>query len=62
MTHVYPAAGRFSESKRSINCQDQGITFIKANVNCQMDDFLQQTRTNFDLPLHFWPQGIKNVD
>ncbi|XP_070048315.1 acetyl-CoA-benzylalcohol acetyltransferase-like [Nicotiana tomentosiformis] len=62
LTHVYPVAGRFSESKRSINCQDQGITFIKANVNYQMDDFLQQARTNFDLQLHFWPQGIKNVD
>ncbi|XP_059287072.1 acetyl-CoA-benzylalcohol acetyltransferase-like [Lycium ferocissimum] len=62
LTHVYPAAGRFAQDKCSINCLDQGVTLIKAKVNCLMDDFLQEASTNFDLALNFWPQGIKDVD
>ncbi|CAN4104514.1 unnamed protein product [Withania somnifera] len=62
LTHVYPAAGRFAQDKCSINCQDQGVTLIKAKINCRMDEkFLQQAHNNLEIALEFWPQGFKDV-
>ncbi|XP_055824249.1 acetyl-CoA-benzylalcohol acetyltransferase-like [Solanum dulcamara] len=63
LTHVYPVAGRFDENKCSIICQDQGVTLIKAKVNCRMDDeFLQQAHNNLDFVMKFWPHDIKDVN
>ncbi|KAK6774669.1 hypothetical protein RDI58_029908 [Solanum bulbocastanum] len=62
LTHLYPLAGRFAEDESSILCLDQGVTYIKATVNCKLDDFLQQANKDLDLALSFWPQGIMDVD
>ncbi|XP_004251812.1 stemmadenine O-acetyltransferase [Solanum lycopersicum] len=63
LSHVYPLAGRFAEDDESlILCLDQGVTYIKAKVNCTLDDLLQQTKKDLDLALSFWPQGTMDVD
>ncbi|XP_060209482.1 acetyl-CoA-benzylalcohol acetyltransferase-like [Lycium barbarum] len=63
LTHAYPLAGRFStEDESTVLCLDQGVTYIKATVNCKLDDFLQQTKEDLDPVLSFWPQGIMDVD
>ncbi|XP_060206245.1 acetyl-CoA-benzylalcohol acetyltransferase-like [Lycium barbarum] len=62
LTHVYPTAGRFTEDESSIICLDQGVTYIKATINCKHDDFLAQANTDLDLALSFWPEGIMDVD
>ncbi|KAG5569315.1 hypothetical protein H5410_059081 [Solanum commersonii] len=62
LTHLYPLAGRFAEDESSILCLDQGVTYIKATVNCKLDDFLQQANKDLDLALSFWPQGTMDVD
>ncbi|KAG5569324.1 hypothetical protein H5410_059090 [Solanum commersonii] len=62
LTHLYPLAGRFAEDESSILCLDQGVTYIKATVNCKLDDFLQQANKDLGLALPFWPQGIMEVD
>ncbi|CAN4075473.1 unnamed protein product [Withania somnifera] len=62
LTHVYPLAGRFAEDETSILCLDQGVSYIKATVNRQLDDFLQQANKDLDLALPFWPHGIMDVD
>ncbi|KAF3675649.1 putative trans-2-enoyl-CoA reductase, mitochondrial-like [Capsicum annuum] len=62
LSHVYPLAGRFTEDESSILCLDQGVTYIKATVNCKLDDFLQQANNDLDLALPFWPHGIMDVD
>ncbi|KAJ8550917.1 hypothetical protein K7X08_000287 [Anisodus acutangulus] len=62
LSHVYPAAGRFTEDGFSILCLDQGVTYIKATVNCPHDDFLEQANKDLDLTLSFWPEGIMDVD
>ncbi|XP_016487387.1 limonoid 21-O-acetyltransferse [Nicotiana tabacum] len=62
LTHVYPSAGRINKDRRVVDCLDQGVEFIIAKVNCQLEDFLEQARNDIDLANHFWPQGIKDVD
>ncbi|KAJ8527793.1 hypothetical protein K7X08_015244 [Anisodus acutangulus] len=62
LTRVYPLAGRFAEDESSVLCLDQGVTYIRATVNCQLDDFLQQGHKDLDLALSFWPHGITDVD
>ncbi|XP_009617836.1 acetyl-CoA-benzylalcohol acetyltransferase-like [Nicotiana tomentosiformis] len=62
LTHVYPMAGRFTEDESSVLCLDQGVTYIKATVNCKLVDFLAQAREDLDLALSFWPDGIMDVD
>lgn len=45
MSHVltlfYPLAGRLNESTTFIDCNDKGIPYFEAKVNCQLSDFLQ---------------------
>lgn len=55
LTHVYPVAGRFTEDNSSINCLDQGVKFIKANVNCKLNDFLEKAHKDVNLALSCWP-------
>ncbi|XP_060209480.1 acetyl-CoA-benzylalcohol acetyltransferase-like [Lycium barbarum] len=62
LTHVYPLAGRFAEDESSVLCLDQGVTYIKATVNCHLDDFLERAHKDLDLALPFWPHGIMEVD
>ncbi|XP_024037026.1 vinorine synthase [Citrus clementina] len=40
LTHYYPLAGRFVDSF-SVECNDHGVTFIEAQVGCDMSKFLQ---------------------
>lgn len=61
LSHVYPAAGRLSRDRCSIDCLDQGVTFIKAKVNCQFDDFINQVQNDLNLALFFFPQGIQDL-
>ena len=37
----YPLAGRFNENTTYIDCNDEGIPYIEARVNCQLSHFLQ---------------------
>ncbi|XP_016454882.1 epi-neemfruitin B synthase L1AT-like [Nicotiana tabacum] len=61
LTHVYPAAGRLSKDQLSINCLDQGVTFTKAKVSCQFDDFINQVKKDLNLALFLIPKGIKDL-
>ncbi|MCD9642430.1 hypothetical protein HAX54_029256 [Datura stramonium] len=62
LTHVYPAAGRLSKDRCSIDCLDQGVTFAKAKVNCRFDDFINQVQKDLNLALFFFPQGIQDLE
>ncbi|KAK4354862.1 hypothetical protein RND71_027056 [Anisodus tanguticus] len=62
LSHVYPAAGRLSKDRCSVDCLDQGVTFIKAKVNCQFDDFMDQVKKDLNLALLFFPQGIQDLN
>ncbi|KAI3413092.1 uncharacterized protein J3R85_016529 [Psidium guajava] len=37
----YPLAGRYIEEGLFIDCNDQGVEFVHASVNCQLDRLLQ---------------------
>ncbi|KAH9607237.1 hypothetical protein KSS87_009586 [Heliosperma pusillum] len=43
LTHFYPLAGRF-ENEYTVSCNDQGIPFIVAGVECQLKDYLNSPR------------------
>nr|AKP24035.1 spermine hydroxycinnamoyl transferase 4 [Solanum melongena] len=62
LSYFYPLAGRFTEDESSVLCIDQGVTYIKATVDCKLDDFLQHANMDLDLVLSFWPHGIMDVD
>ncbi|KAK6774223.1 hypothetical protein RDI58_029462 [Solanum bulbocastanum] len=36
LAHVYPAAGRYDKDECSILCLDQGVSYTKAKVNCNI--------------------------
>ncbi|XP_015165301.1 acetyl-CoA-benzylalcohol acetyltransferase-like [Solanum tuberosum] len=57
-----PTPQHLKNYKLSFFDQVQGVTYIKATVNCKLDDFLQQANKDVDLALPFWPQGIMDVD
>jgi shikimate O-hydroxycinnamoyltransferase len=40
LTHYYPLAGRIKEN-RFIDCNDEGIPFLEARVNCQLSGVIQ---------------------
>ncbi|XP_060171414.1 acetyl-CoA-benzylalcohol acetyltransferase-like [Lycium barbarum] len=62
LTHVYPVAGRLSKDRCSVDCLDQGVTFIKAKVNCQFDDFMDEVQKDLNLALLFFPQEIQDLN
>ncbi|KAH9623361.1 hypothetical protein KSS87_014246 [Heliosperma pusillum] len=39
LTHFYPLAGRF-ENEYTVSCNDEGIPFVVAGVECQLKDYL----------------------
>ncbi|KAM3289296.1 vinorine synthase-like [Capsicum chacoense] len=61
LTHVYPAAGRLSNDGLSIDCLDQGVKFIKAKVNCQFNDFINQVQNDLNLAPLFFPEDIQDL-
>ncbi|KAH0649921.1 hypothetical protein KY284_029833 [Solanum tuberosum] len=56
LTHVYPASGRFASDGQSINCHDEGVLYIKAKVDSQFCDFLNDAQKDIDLALFFCPK------
>lgn len=42
LSRYYPVAGRINEDRVSINCDDSGVEFHEARINCQLEDVLQQ--------------------
>ncbi|KAL3500323.1 hypothetical protein ACH5RR_039416 [Cinchona calisaya] len=58
LNHFYPLAGRFSEDGLSVNCQDQGILYVEAEVNRRLDQFLKEANENIDLVSKFVPWDI----
>lgn len=40
LTHYYPLAGRIKDNS-SIDCNDEGIPFLVARVNCRLSDVIQ---------------------
>ncbi|XP_009782261.1 limonoid 21-O-acetyltransferse [Nicotiana tabacum] len=62
LIHVYPIAGRFTEDFCSINCLDQGVKFVRANVNSKLDDFLEQAHKDVNAALLCWPHDTWTVD
>lgn len=41
LTAYYPFAGRLSRSGTFINCNDHGVKFVEARVNCSMSEILE---------------------
>nr|XP_009757690.1 PREDICTED: deacetylvindoline O-acetyltransferase-like [Nicotiana sylvestris] len=63
LTHIYPAAGRFAanDNSHSVDCLDQGVTYIKAKVNCLFDDFIKAELKDIDLALKFCPDMVRDA-
>lgn len=40
LTYFYPLAGRIKDNS-FVDCNDEGIPFVKAQVNCRLSDFLK---------------------
>ncbi|MCE0482257.1 hypothetical protein HAX54_040839, partial [Datura stramonium] len=62
LTHVYPIAGRFTEDFCSISCLDQGVKFVKVNVNSKLDDFLEKAHKDVNAAVLCWPHDTWDVD
>ncbi|KAM3360725.1 salutaridinol 7-O-acetyltransferase-like [Capsicum galapagoense] len=56
LTHVYTAAGRFAVDGQSIDCHDEGVLYIKAKVECKLDNFLKDAQKDIDLAMSFCPK------
>nr|XP_009783838.1 PREDICTED: omega-hydroxypalmitate O-feruloyl transferase-like [Nicotiana sylvestris] len=63
LTHIYPAAGRFAanDNSHSVDCLDQGVTYIKAKVNCQFDDFIKAALKDIDFALNLCPDMVRDA-
>ncbi|XP_038717185.1 vinorine synthase-like [Tripterygium wilfordii] len=48
LTHYYPVAGKIGDNL-SIDCNDEGVLYIEARVNCSLNDYL----SNLDAPSIF---------
>ncbi|KAJ8773520.1 hypothetical protein K2173_005766 [Erythroxylum novogranatense] len=42
LTQFYPLAGRLADDGSSIECNDRGVDFVDAKVNCSLAEFLQK--------------------
>ncbi|KAH0649919.1 hypothetical protein KY284_029831 [Solanum tuberosum] len=56
LTRIYPTSGRFASDGQSINCHDEGVLYIKAKVDSQFCDFLNDAQNDIDLALNFCPK------
>lgn len=54
LTRFYPLAGRYVEEIHSVDCNDQGVEFIHAKVNIELQDILEP-EVNFKLVDEFIP-------
>ncbi|XP_027081091.1 diaboline synthase-like [Coffea arabica] len=41
LTHYYPFAGRLAPNKDSIDCNDEGLDFYEARIECKISDVLK---------------------
>lgn len=62
LTHVYPIAGRFLEDFCSISCLDQGVKLVEANVNSNLDDFLEKAHKDVNAAVLCWPHDTWDVN
>ncbi|KAL7175027.1 hypothetical protein ACSBR2_028765 [Camellia fascicularis] len=53
LTLFYPLAGRINDDQLSIDCNDEGLYFSEARVNCLLSNFL--LTPDLDLLNHFYP-------
>ncbi|XP_057489883.1 stemmadenine O-acetyltransferase-like [Actinidia eriantha] len=53
LTRFYPLAGRIKDDLLSIDCNDEGLYYSEALVNCHLRDFLKNP--DLDLLNHFYP-------
>ncbi|WMV36731.1 hypothetical protein MTR67_030116 [Solanum verrucosum] len=52
---------RFASDGQSINCHDEGVLYIKAKVDSQFCDFLNDAQKDIDLALNFCPKIDRSV-
>jgi shikimate O-hydroxycinnamoyltransferase len=45
LTRFYPFAGKVKDSTLSIDCNDEGVYYVEARVNCQLVECLNQPNT-----------------
>nr|GMD72316.1 vinorine synthase-like [Ipomoea batatas] len=59
---LYPLAGRIKDGSTTIECNDEGADFVRANVtNCDLGEFLRHPKLEDIrqlLPLHPYPNAI----
>ncbi|WMV36725.1 hypothetical protein MTR67_030110 [Solanum verrucosum] len=55
------ASGRFASDGQSINCHDEGVLYIKAKVDSQFCDLLNDAQKDIDLALNFCPKINRSV-
>ncbi|KAF7145837.1 hypothetical protein RHSIM_Rhsim04G0154300 [Rhododendron simsii] len=53
LTLFYPLAGRINSDQHSIDCNDEGLYYLEARVNCHLLDFLREP--DLDLLNDFYP-------
>ncbi|XP_038687451.1 (13S,14R)-1,13-dihydroxy-N-methylcanadine 13-O-acetyltransferase AT1-like [Tripterygium wilfordii] len=67
LTRFYPLAGRINSDSTTIDCNDEGALFRQAKVSCDMDDFLGQVSSEFELLYRLLPcqltcpEGVEKV-
>ncbi|XP_038687279.1 (13S,14R)-1,13-dihydroxy-N-methylcanadine 13-O-acetyltransferase AT1-like [Tripterygium wilfordii] len=67
LTRFYPLAGRIDGDSTTIDCNDEGALFRQAKVSCDMDDFLGQVSSEFELLYKLLPcqltcpEGVEKV-
>ncbi|CAK9174045.1 unnamed protein product [Ilex paraguariensis] len=57
LTTFYPLAGRFNTDNLSIECNDEGVAYLEAQVGCKLDEFLLEPK--IELLNHLLPSDIE---
>ncbi|XAR61577.1 Vinorine synthase [Bertholletia excelsa] len=60
LTRFYPLAGRIAEDQLSIDCNDEGLHYFEARVNCFLANFL--TKPDLNLLNQFYPCHPSNIE
>ncbi|KAI3712955.1 hypothetical protein L1987_71525 [Smallanthus sonchifolius] len=55
LTKYYPFAGRLREDGITIDCNDEGVVFVKARIACRLSDFLQNPK--YETQSLLFPEG-----
>ena len=63
LTKFYPLAGRISKDRLFIDCNDQGVDYLEAQViGHEFDEFLTRGRDQIELLDQLVPRDIGSVD